>query len=1197
MSVLAFPSTADTQARRDALDVDRSFLVEAPAGSGKTGLLIQRFLKLLTVVDQPDAILALTFTNKAAAEMRYRVLEALQAAAAPLPPGADPYQRDTWNIATTVLERDAALGWNLRSQPHRLNLRTIDSLCADIARSVPVLSGGIGQATPIPDANPLYRDAARAVLLQLGGSDLTLSRAIETILFHRDADLLDCEKLLAEMLGTREQWGNLIPLRSPSLDDAQFDRDVRPKLDAALETALCAAMTKVHRRFSPGLLQQVAALAHQVADAEGYRADPNPLAACTALPHPPGTAPDDLRHWQLLADLLLTKSGTWRSSKGLNVNQVGFRLTIPQKSSFSHALEELRPNDELQDLLCGIRDLPPAHFPDDQWLVVKALFTLLHHALIELKLLFAAREVCDFTELSIAARAALRNGEAVADTLGIRLEHLLVDEMQDTSSAQYELLEALTSNWDGITQTVFLVGDPKQSIYLFRQARVERFLHSMRTRTLGSIPLHTLRLTRNFRSGAHLVDRFNDTFSAIFADGATIGYIPAEPARPASPEDELVWHLTPALPGTETGITPDQHRLHREEAEAIAAVAWQSRRSDPHSTTAVLVRSRSHATLVLRKLAEAHVPYRAVDIEQLGERPEVLDALAITRALLHPADRTAWLAVLRAPWCGLSLADLHSLAAGDDRSRRKQALRQHLRSRAPLLPPDSQTRLLRTLDVFDRAIAHRGRAPLSVDVDRTWHALLANHTVDAFGHRNVRAYLELLERMEAAHQSIDADSLRDRLTRLYAQPDTAPGIVEVLTIHKAKGLEWDHVLIPSLHRIGQTNGTPLLDWMELPDLDPNGHPQILLAPIQKRGDDPSHLNRFLRKARTDALEAELQRLVYVAGTRARSTLQLFASPATKQDGTPSVLPNSLLRAAWPAAQQELHQSAATSPVAIPLPVAGLALAAVAVHHNEFTQDADSAIGELSDTNRAPLPLHRLPLASLLEPIPHLPADQHPDPHTSAASLRPTGSLAARALGNTVHTVFQHLAQSIANGDDTPLDVTLWPSRIRALVRGYGLPAPEADRVCADGLYALRNTVGDPLGLWLLQPHPRAINEGELFDSNTATGRIQRFRFDRSFLAGPTPGSFGSSVLWIVDYKTADYRDASHAGSAREQFLQRERDRYAAHLQNYATLALRSHPEGTPVMLALYHPMLPHLDAWPYQPNSVIDALSAGERTS
>lgn len=1184
MSVLAFPKAAatlvpqnaDASARRDALDTTRSFIVEAPAGSGKTGLLILRYLRLLTVVDRPESVLVLTFTNKATAELRHRVLAALEAARAPLADNANPYNHETWTTARKVLDRDAQLGWNLLEQSHRLNLRTIDSLCGEIARAVPVLSGGVGNATPVQDADPLYRAAARTVLLQLGGPDAALNRALETVLQHRDADLADCETLLAEMLATREQWGSLVPLSRRDLDDSTLDAEVLPRLNAALESVLCASLSQVRDQFPDDLLQEVAGLAHLLAQADGYNDAANPLRPCATMPHAPGTAADDVSHWKLLVHLLTTPSGGWR--KGFAVNHLGFKASKQEKAHIERAIDSVRHDDRLLALLMAIRELPPDTYPADQWHVAKALFVVLHHALIELRLLFAAREVCDFTELSIAARNALQANDSAAEALNLRLEHLLVDEMQDTSSAQYALLEALTSHWDGHSQTVFLVGDPKQSIYLFRQARVERFLAAMRDGLLGDIPLTALQLTSNFRSGGALVDAFNSTFQHVFDAEGAIQYTAATAALVPAADDALDWIVTPLTDAA------DRESAHREEAEHLAAYAhhWRSKplpagRSTPWKV-AVLVRSRTHAFEVMRKLTEADVPFRAVEMEELDERPEILDLLALTRALLHPADRTAWLAVLRAPWCGLTLADLHTMAGGDQAADRRQALRPHLRQRAENLPPEARVRALHVLNILDRALDHRGRNPLSVDVAEAWAALQGGRTTSALGRTNARRFFELLEQMEAAGETVTAASLKTRLGRLYAEPASTPGAVEVLTIHKAKGLEWDAVLVPGLHRPGRADTARLLDWMELPP-DAQGNPQVLLAPIGKRGDEAGSLTRYLRQAHTAAAAAELQRVFYVAATRARTSLQLYASPHAKDDGTISWKANTLLQAARSAAEPQVTDTVPASrstpaavltfPKALPLAASGLALAASA----GFDEADFASVDEADDAMQRQPTLQRLPLALLQ----HRPEPDHDLPATPPRGhgiARPQGSVAARILGTTVHAFFQMLA---AEGGSAP--VAAWLPRIRNVVRGGGLSHRDTERVIADTVRALQNTVDTPEAAWLFQRHRDARDEGDLLVAS-ATGP-QRFRFDRSFFAGPVPLASGDGTLWIVDYKTSTYRQTDHAGDIRDAFLARERGIYQPHLENYARLMLRDLPVGTPVMLALYYPLLPWLDVFPY----------------
>ena len=164
---------ADAQVRETALDGSRSFVVQAPAGSGKTGLLIQRYLRLLADVEDPEEIIAITFTRKAAAEMRDRVLDALAAAgAAPAPVkedggAANPHQQTTLALARAVVERDAQKGWSLYAQPARMRILTIDALCRAIATQMPWLSRLGGDAQIVDDPSPLYRQAARDVVALL----------------------------------------------------------------------------------------------------------------------------------------------------------------------------------------------------------------------------------------------------------------------------------------------------------------------------------------------------------------------------------------------------------------------------------------------------------------------------------------------------------------------------------------------------------------------------------------------------------------------------------------------------------------------------------------------------------------------------------------------------------------------------------------------------------------------------------------------------------------------------------------------------------------------------------------------------------------------------------------------------------------------------------------------------------------------
>ncbi|HSS26437.1 MAG TPA: UvrD-helicase domain-containing protein, partial [Usitatibacter sp.] len=196
---------APDQAERDrALDVSRSFIVQAPAGSGKTALLIQRYLALLSRVERPEEIAAITFTVKAAAEMRNRVLDALrQARSSPRPESAQGAR--TWDLARAGLERNDALGWKLEENADRLKVQTIDALCASLTRQMPVLSRFGGQPEVIEDATALFAEAARNLLAMIE-EEGEASDSVARLLQHLDNDAATAARLIAEMLARRDQW-------------------------------------------------------------------------------------------------------------------------------------------------------------------------------------------------------------------------------------------------------------------------------------------------------------------------------------------------------------------------------------------------------------------------------------------------------------------------------------------------------------------------------------------------------------------------------------------------------------------------------------------------------------------------------------------------------------------------------------------------------------------------------------------------------------------------------------------------------------------------------------------------------------------------------------------------------------------------------------------------------------------------------
>jgi ATP-dependent exoDNAse (exonuclease V) beta subunit len=754
--------------------------------------------------------------------------------------------------------------------------------------------------------------------------------------------------------------------------------------------------------------------------------------------------------------------------------------------------------------------------------------------------------------------------------------------MQDTSTSQHELIELLTQGWDGHSQTVFLVGDPKQSIYLFRQARVERFIRTMKDLRLGSISVDLLQLTSNFRSQAGLVESFNETFFRLFPSGAledspeAAPYVAAVPVRPLGfDRKNMVWHPQILSADTPDETASEKRLLARLEALDIRNVVeqWMIRqlpegRTDPWSI-AVLVRSRSHLLQIVAELKRdeqnhAAIPFRAVEIEPLSERPEVLDLFALTRALLHPADRVAWLSVLRAPWCGIELADLHILCGQDDPQWSTSTVAELIQERGQLLS-EQGVRLLERIGPLLTAVNKQlARLPLSELVERTWRSMGGDTYLTPEERKNTERYLDLLDQAEQQGVMIDLDRLKQALGRLYAAPSTTPGAIDLMTIHGAKGLEWDLVLLPGLAKRSHGDAQKLLTWEELSAADEEKS-QVILAPIVGSGRDSESLNEWLKEIHRRREDAESRRLFYVACTRAREELHLFATLKRNRDGSLKPESGTLLAAAWPAAEQYFIDNESPSKPTIapivtlrPAALSGVLPAIAAEEHYHSTTAT----------------LHRLPKDFVLpRRTAVIPKFEYQDVNVRKIFDRPEGSFEARAFGNTVHALLELLAQRTEDGSSASTllgEIPAWQPRIKALLRHHGVPPPSLQRLAVRAQQALVSILGDPEGLWVIGTHKDATSEHAVVVWDEVRASV---RLDRIFRAGTAPQAEGEECLWIIDFKTTP-----HGGTSIDEFLNSEREKYTLQMESYARI-MRGAMQPEELRLGLYYPLIPRLIWW------------------
>ncbi len=1038
---------ADSAARLRALDVSQSFIVQAPAGSGKTELLIQRYLKLLETVESPDAVVAITFTRKAAGEMLSRVVSALRNAQDGVEPDAE-HELLTFRIARNVLEHDRLLEWNLLQNPARLRIETIDALCAAITRRMPWLARFGAMPDILEKADGLYREAAHNTLGHLEEGN----QALADLLLHLDNDFQRAGQLIVQMLKKRDQWLRHIGAQ-------------RDETEESLQRLILKELEELREIIPEARLEHL----------------------------------DD---WRELTELLLTKKGELRKRV---------------EPGYETANARLRGDDALIDRLARVRKLPPSEFTEPQWNAVEAAVSVLTLAVAELQVVFREHAQVDFAELSIRASAALGQVDAPEDlalALGHQIRHFLVDEFQDTSRTQFELIEKLTGGWEpGDGRTLFLVGDPMQSIYRFRQADVSLFLKA-RLEGVGAIQLEPLVLSLNFRSRPGIVEWVNQTFASILPanDDVASGAVAYSASVPGSSSD------LDAQIGVHAFVD------ERDEADRVIDLI----RTHADGSVAVLVRSRTHLIEIVGALVRHRIAFQAIEIDQLGERQVVEDLMALTFALLHAADRVSWLALLRAPWCGLTLADLRALAGSDRDSTIWDLL--HRPEGGSLsqasISEDGRARMSRILRVIEQALSQRGRMPLRDCVEAVWLQLGGPACVqDEAALEDAAAYFDLLDGLAEGADLADFEWFRGQVNALFAPPDASAGDrLQVMTIHKAKGLEFDTVILPGLGEVTRSDDQSLLLCVE------HGK-QRLLAAIPEAGNEKDQLYEYLTSIERRKSDQETPRLLYVAATRARRSLHLLGSVKVKDDGSiGEPKSDTFLKLLWQAVGEQFLSPA----------------------RRENAREVQRV-----------RTIRRLPAQWRVPPAP--PAVKWDRPEVEREQLSQQAAFEwvgdrARFAGDALHGFLQRMAREGLDVWDENA-VRSRHAAYRAVLANLGVPPADLKWAVARVEAGLLRTLRDPRGRWCLEAHAEAASELPI--AGWIGGKLSEAVIDRTFVDE-------SGVRWIIDYKTSE-----PAGGALENFLETEKERYREQLERYARLMAQRDVSSSagPIRLGLYFPLL------------------------
>ncbi|EPX84418.1 DNA helicase/exodeoxyribonuclease V, subunit A [Rubellimicrobium thermophilum DSM 16684] len=865
------PETAPHPASRrqiEAADPRVSTWLGANAGSGKTRVLTDRVARLLLGGTDPQAILCLTFTKAAAAEMQTRLFRRLGAWA--LMPDA-PLVAElralglTEGIGPLDLPRARRLFAQALETPGGLRIQTIHAFCAALLRRFPLEAGVSPQFRELDDGEAAALRAEVAEALALGPEGALL----EAVARHDPR--LDLDELLQAVLTRRDSF-------LPAATETELRAALGLKPESG-EDSLLACLEGAERRQ---LLREAAAVL-QTGRTKGDKAAAALFERIAAR-----TAPtlDDLA---ALADLCLYKSGDRRhTAKPDAFLSAELRKSHPE---LAEALRQLAVDVE------AAHDLRLCLAAHDRNRALHAWATAFMQAYEQRK---AACGALDFDDL-IARALGLLTDPAVASWVLWRLDggidHILVDEAQDTSPAQWavirRLAEEMTSGWSADPdrpRTLFVVGDRKQSIFSFQGADAEGF--DGMAREFGTRMAQAGRrlmlqdLEYSFRSSPVVLRAVDACFAA---DHGGLGNRPPchRAFRAQMPGRVDLW--APIPPAESAGddrpwTDPVDARSPRDPDRVLAARIAQTvramldsghvpverdgrwyRRPVTPGDIMILVQRRNvlfHA--IIRELKAADLPVAGADRLRLREELAVRDVEAVLRFLALPQDCLALACALRSPLFGWSERQLYDLARPRPEG---QTLWEALEAAPPAPHVDHARAVLH--DLRDRADFLRP------------HELIARLLLRHDGRRRLVARLgpecedglDALLAQALAWEAQAVPSLTGFLawragdrTEVKRQMGTADGRIRVMTVHGAKGLEAPVVILPDCRKRRPGKPPPLLAMKD-------GRVAVWPGPVE---DQP----RILRERRAASIAAEAherQRLLYVALTRAESWLVVCAA--------------------------------------------------------------------------------------------------------------------------------------------------------------------------------------------------------------------------------------------------------------------------------------------------------------------------------
>ena len=840
-----------TPEQRDVVSaVGTSFCVSSGAGCGKTRVLVDRYVHMLEqdLGLRLDRLAAITFTENAAAQMRGRIRDVCRNCVDAARAAADArlvrlWQQRYWDVDTAPID-------------------TIHGFCAGLLRRWPIEAGVDPNFSLLDEVDSalLVDDVVRGTLEALVGAE-----DAGTLEMLRHFTLGEARGLLADT--AREQREVLARVAGPALarSDDEIVADLRKAIGQEARQAIEAALARPDVRAAADTLRQMS----------GQAPDRIEQARAAALEHldrlgrarTPEAALEAARALVEAAGLRGGSAKLWPSKEALQAAKDAIKAV---REPLTRVLEDLQPVDE---------ETERRHLA-----LARAVHATAGRVIEAYQAAKAARSALDFEDLQIRARNLLRDQPRVREACRSRFRSILVDELQDTNFLQFEIVELLTEppaprgrKPKPAGGALFAVGDPKQSIYRFRGAEVEVF-EAARER-VGAAGRRGL--TASWRLHEGLAAMVNLVFDPLMGEAyepvhgrhRQVNEAVGECLVVLQPEDGEQLGSAEGHAEEARQLAARLEELVREEGAHVWDTSLGKARPVRYGDVAILLRATTHLHVYEQALERQGVPYYVVAGRGFFKQQEVLDAGSLLRVLIDPSDDLHLAGVLRSPM----------FAVSDEGLLRLRRLGGSLHGalgrldEAPGLEAQDRRGAERAARSLGAWAAMKDRAPLAILLERVLFASgYAASVVGRFagerGYANLRKMVDLARRFEGAGPSglgdyVDyvSDFVRNQMRAEQASLEDPGGeTVRLMTIHKAKGLEFPVVVVPDIgwQRRGRSSACLVspLTGLAVRLRDEDGERVRSAAGVLARR----------RERRADAEES--LRVLYVAMTRAKDYL-------------------------------------------------------------------------------------------------------------------------------------------------------------------------------------------------------------------------------------------------------------------------------------------------------------------------------------